>query len=887
MKVIKPQSLSLLSRPFEYRNECFLGLSVVGMVPMGERRVLRNEIALWPLVAEALGAEGVLDDCIPKRRSEYLVAGNAWPAADSDRSRSRIRVQLGRCEKTLNVFGDRFFDGDRVSEPGSFDVMPLGWQQAFGGESFRRNPSGKGAAPFRDANGRKRHPLPNIEYPDDMLTLPGRKTEPAGFGSIPPDWPQRQRKAGTHDARWLRQEYPGFASDIDWTFFNVASVDQQQDGMYSGEERYVIEGMHPEHRRIEGCLPGFTARTFIRRGSAGAVVELPCPLTTVWLFPELEHLVLVFHASTRVEQPDASDVSEVMLAADDLDAPRAQQHYAEVFERRTDPGMDITEALRDQDLLPESMHRDGAMELTGASSGSPENVRTGQLRRKHKKAMDEGRARLEAAMTKIGVELENEPKLPDFGFNPDDPGSITLEKLPEIIDRLEAYSRTEQKAMLARREESGQRLEAGLVELQRTGEGEASMPPINRGGPPEFSAAERIASIENRLAELEQAQADVSGLRTALLDDSARDGLNAAERGLHELYRKSAHYQQPAPRDDSDQDWSSKLRAYLQSGKSTNRADFTGARLVDADLSGLDLTGIYLESADLSGANLQGTVFDGAVLAHATLDGAVAAGASFRGANLGMASLAGATFTRATFDDADLTGADLKEAVLDGCAMNEVELRDARFGNTRMAGVVHEGLVLMDLDLMGQDFHGAHLPEAVFLDCRLAEADFSGARMDGAMFLNVGAPGASFESASLINARWVMDCDCTGVDFRSSNLSEAYLANTRLVRAAFGEACLDQGDLSGSDAGGVDLYRASCVSTRFVAADLRESNLAAANLMEASLERVDLRGGSLKGANLYGADLARIHVDPETDFAEALTTRMRVEPRRFRQEPDS
>ena len=884
MKVIKPQSLGLLTRPFEYKNTCFLGVSIIGMVPLDGRRILRNEISLWPLVTKALGESGVLDEGMPKRRSEYLVAGNAWPVEGSDSTSCKIRALFGNMEKTLNVFGDRVFDGDRISKPESFDFMPLAWEQAFGGEGFVANPSGKGAVPLKDDRGRKFHPLPNIEHPDDMLALRGAKTRPAGLGALPLEWRQRQRKAGTHDREWFKKHYPGFATDIDWSFFNMASVDQQQDGMFSGTERYELEGMHPERRSLAGCLPGFGARAFIRRESAASIEELRCALSTVWIFPELEHLVLISHASVRVDQPDACDISDIMLAADDLDAPRASQHYAAVFDRRTDPEMEISEALRDQDLLPESMQRSGLMEVIGSASEMPENIRTGQLRRKHKKAMADGRERLKNAMKEIGAELDDEPELPDFGFDPDDPVSITLEKLPEIVDRMEAYAETERKAMEARREESGKRLEAGMAKLYQDGGSASPVPPTACGGPPDFSATERIASIQKSLDELERSGADAAELRKGLLNESAIEALHAAERGLRELYRKTAHYQEPAPRDDSGQDWTVKLREHLQSGGSLDGADFTGACLAGADLSGLNLAGIYLESADLSGANLQGAVLDGAVLAHAMLDGVVADGASFRDTNLGMASLVGASLVGSALDRAELTGADLQDAVMDGCTMNESELRDARLNRTRMAEVVYQDLLLMGLDLKGQDFHGADLSEAVFLDCGLAEADFSGARLDGAMFLNVSAAGATFENSSLLNARWVLDCDCTGANFRASNLSESYLANTRLVRAAFGEACLDQADLSASDVGGADLHRASCISTRFVMADLREANLAEANLMEASLERVDLRGGSLRGANLHGADLARIHVDTDTDFDDALTTRMRVEPRLFRQE---
>lgn len=839
---------------------------------------------MWPVVSEAIGSDGVLDEAIEKRGAEFLVAGNAWPEKPGQSTSCRVRVRLGTIDKTLNVFGDRFFEGDRITEPTEFESIPLRWERAFGGEGFARNPFGKGVRPVTDAFGRKSHPLPNIEHPEAMIGLPGQKTDPAGFGPIPSGWPQRQRMTGKYDRNWFTSEYPGFASDIDWAFFNVASSDQQQAAAFVGNEEYLLEGLHPDARQIEGALPGFCARTFIRRQEQTDLEELRCALSTVWFFPELEHGVLVFHASTRVEQPDASDLTHVLIAADDLDSLRSERHYSEVFARRMDPENGVFEAFRDQDLLPESMQRDGMVDVIGASSEMRENIRTNQLRRMHKVKLAEGSERLSREMNEIGVELPPEPEMPNFGFNPEDPSSIRLEQLPEIIDRVEAYSEQERQKLTAFRDEAAKRLEAGLEDLNQANEGSPLVPPPKQTGPPDFSANERITSIEQTLAELESAGVDVAELRGQFLGKPMLETLRNAERDFLVLYRRSAHFQEPAPRGSRTVDWAERLQKWLQSGNSLDGADFTGATLAGVDLSGADLSGILLESADLSGADIRAAVLDGAVLAHATLDGVIADKASFRGANLGRASLIGARLAGADLSDAELTGANLEDAVLDHCVMNGVELRDACVRNTRMAGVVNEDLLLIDFRLDGQNFAGARLSDAIFLNCSLAEVDFSEANLDGAVFLNAQAVGATFEKASMVNARLVEDCDCTSAIFRNANMSEAYLASTRLVEAVFSGANVSDADLSFSPAGGSNFCKAIGISTRFVSTDLREADLSGSNLMQANLERVDLRGGSLHGANLYGADLARIHVDPDTDFENALATRMRVEPRRFRKE---
>jgi hypothetical protein len=71
MKVLKPQRVAVLTRPYEVRRELRLGVSVLLFVPLGDERALLPEVSLWPVAAEEMGAP-VLDVGIPKLRS--------WPA---------------------------------------------------------------------------------------------------------------------------------------------------------------------------------------------------------------------------------------------------------------------------------------------------------------------------------------------------------------------------------------------------------------------------------------------------------------------------------------------------------------------------------------------------------------------------------------------------------------------------------------------------------------------------------------------------------------------------------------------------------------------------------------------------------------------------------------
>ena len=107
VKVIKPQTLSLLTRPFEFRREFWLGCAAIAFLPIGETPVLLPETALWPFLAEELPPDQPLDAAIPKSRPEFLAVAHASPRAGSPAPAVRTGIQLGPVIKMLNVCGDR------------------------------------------------------------------------------------------------------------------------------------------------------------------------------------------------------------------------------------------------------------------------------------------------------------------------------------------------------------------------------------------------------------------------------------------------------------------------------------------------------------------------------------------------------------------------------------------------------------------------------------------------------------------------------------------------------------------------------------------------------------------------------------------------------------
>jgi uncharacterized protein YjbI with pentapeptide repeats len=881
MKVIKPMCLSLLSRPFEFGQRRLLGISTLCMMPMDGRHELRSESELWQTASDVLGTEAALDAGVPKRRGEVLVAGNAWTREGEDRTKCRTRLALGDIRKELNVFGDRVFHGERAGQPAMFESMGLTWSNAFGGEGFPSNPLGKGYGKVVDARGDKVHPLPNIEYPKDMLYRPGQKTRPAGFGPLDMAWPQRVSKGGTYDAKWLETEFPGFPSDIDWAYFNAASDDQQTAEPFLGNESWFLENMHPDKPRLSGTLPNIGARCFFKRHGFDELEEMKSDLTTVWLFPERERIILVFHSAIEVEQPDGRDISVLMVGADTASSWRSMEHYADVLAKRLDDEHGMFHMLSEDQLGPLGFKKNVGLDAESIMREIPDSVRAVNMEAAMQDQLKQGAATISEGMASLEMDPPTIEKPPDFDFDAGKLKRLRLDELPELLDRLNAQTVECTEALERQAKERQTQLEESLEALKSEYPDQVIPDGKPHAGPPGFDASQHEARIREQLAQMQRNDIDVADLETQLLDADMMEFISTAEGELSRAYQLSAHMQ-PAIGDGYERGGSRQdLLDALDRDQPLSRADFCGVDLSGSDLSGRDLTGIYLESANLSKANLMGTKLDGAVLARADLSGARLDQACLQGANLGSANLMDCSACGAEFGQAIMTAANLTRANLDGARLVDTDMREVRFHQTCMRGISSVDLLIMEASIASTDFTSADLTGAVFFKVDIAQCDFSEANLSGAAFVGCRGVQASFTNATMRNVRLVAESDFSGARFSGANLTESNLRGTVLSQSLFDHANLDNADLSESLANDARFYRATAKCCQLINADLRGADLSGVNLMEGSLERADLRGANLKGCNLFALDLSRAHVDQRTDFDDALTKRMRIHPLKF------
>lgn len=841
MKIIKPLRLSVLNRPYRWQGHNHLGVSVMALADMGEAPQLRPEVELWQLAASELQTSGgVIDMAIPKARAEFLATGYAYSHHQSDKTAVAARIEIEGLSKTLAVYGDRYWAGDRATPPQPFEQMRLDWSRAWGGEGHEENPHGVGLHPVA-VGGYQLRPLPNIESMHERITSAGQQPEPAGFGALDLLWPRRFKRMGKkYDARWLKQDFPGFARDIDWRVFNAASPDQwwQERDALPPQARWRIWNMHPERPLQEGTLPPWQARCFInrQRGDETLFEEIALRATTAWFFPHLQQMILIWQGNTRINEDDAADVLQLMPALEGVGAARSTSHYRKVLSQRMDKERGALFAFREKDLVPEAAIGPWIdSEIEQSSSPMRDNMknRANLLREQH-------RARLEAQGDSV------DDLLPAF----EEPEIPPLDELPAFIDKLEQQA-------------EAQRLDAE----ERKREMEARFP--------------EAAEDENapRGPETMQRMQDMLHQNKDALSEKK---LAQSQAALHQMYLMSVQSQPPARRLKGDlaQIIRSRVQRTLEQG-----GDFSGMDLTGADLSGMDLRGAnfsqaLLECADLSHSRLDGACLREAMLARCELHHSSLRECDLEGASLALAQCCHSDFSGARFKETQLQqtlfdDCIFDDAVLDGLLLRETWLTRCRFRRARL-----DSCIFMELTLLAPDFSAARLHKTTFMKTTLEAASFSGASLESCSWVESHAEQARFDGATLVTCAAASESVLNGADFSNATLKQCNLRQTPLRGARFTLAKLENSDLSEACCQGADFTRANLVGSLFVRSDFRQANFSDANLMGAILQKSLLGGARFNGANLFRADLSQAITDDATSLNGAWTKRVKTLPGR-------
>ena len=856
MKTVKPFRLSALTRPYRWQGRDTLGVSVLGLVSLEAQPMLLPEQELWQLAAEEIGPGNVLDLGVPKLVPEMLVSGHAYTAHQQEKTICAVKVRLAEREKALTVSGDRFWLDGRATAPQPFDSMRLDWAHAYGGPDVPENPYGMGRVDeiVNDVPVRR---MPNVEAPDARVASRGQHVRPASMGAIPPDWPQRMRLLGTaYGTQWLQEQYPGFADDMDWRFFNAAPPDQRwpDASELPAGAGYEIWNMHPTEPVLRGALPRWRARCFASwQKDGGDLQEAPLRLTTAWFFPHVRRAILIWHGSFAIAEDDAADVKHLMPALELESDPRPVAHYEEVLRLRLNPETAI-HAVRDSDLVPKAIMGAWAADQMPDISNRPmvRNQRAGQLR-------DYERQR---------AKLESEGLDPSKFLPPpvQIEGTLQLEDLPEYSARVE-------QEISQARDELKARSEKAMAESGMEGSDLTDATGRRRFDPDQM--IEELARLEEfgRQGRPESAlEADQAALARERMASQIRQG---------HLY--TAHLLDPAPAMTTFR--AAKLRRRLGAAEPGQRrfagANLTGADLSDMDLSGSDFSGANLEDANLAGARLDGCDFTRAVLARARLERATLTNARLDYANLGGAQCDGANFSGASLRHANCHKTAFRACVLADVDFETTNTHESAWQQCDLRRSRWQQVAMMKMMLEDVSFDDAQFRQMGWIECTLKGVSFARAAMNSCGFVAIsGSEGLDFTAATLAACSFSSDSTLAGAVLRDATFKHCGLRGVTLAGADLSGARLEGCDLSNCDLRHARLDRLEAGESLFVRADFSGASLAGANLIDANLSKADLRMADFHNANLFRADVSQAMIDGSTLLGNAYTQNAKVWPAR-------
>ena len=431
MRIIKPLRLSYLGRPYRFQKKNYFSITAILFVDFSNGFKLKSEQDLWLHFNDELvknfGVEAI-DLGITKRYPEILISGYGY-GVHAKNNRTAVSVSVNNIKKDLWVTGERFWNGENSSEPKPFEKIAISWGNAYGGNSYPLNFAGKG----RDYS--ESHSviyLPNIESPYQPIRSKNIDYIPVSFSPIPIEYPGRNLLMGTYDEKWREEDFPGFARDIDWSYFNQAWKDQRLNQLEPGDEIRFIN-LHPEEPLLETKIPNILVKGYFKKNDNHSdknfLNEIQLDLKTYWGFPHLKSAYLIFQADIPVDEDDASDLSHLLLAVEHGARPKldAINYYEHIFNLRVGEKAEPLLSMVDKDLVDE--------EFLGADATLA--IEASALLKRKMEILEKKRVALQQKSGKGKATLESRDDLHEMGWSDDDLSA--MKGLSRQLDKLSVF----------------------------------------------------------------------------------------------------------------------------------------------------------------------------------------------------------------------------------------------------------------------------------------------------------------------------------------------------------------------------------------------------------------------------------------------------------------
>ena len=905
MNIIKPLQLMCKQTVIEQdrRFHCVISPSLGFRLSSGEALL---EMDAMSESIEAMGDSPLPDPGMPKPRAEFLVSGKYYAPGGVPVNGGEVRVRLGQQSKSLYVFGDREWVMGVPSEAEKITEMPLDYSRAYGGANYPANPVGIGFDEQR---------LPNIEHPDHLLTSPTAIVPPAGLSVMDVRSEQRLRYQGTYDENYLQQYYPGYPADFDWHSFLCAAEDQWLSGYYNGGESFELHNLHPDKSVIEGRLPAYRTRCFVEKIKGDRLQEISLNLDTVWFFPEKDLGLLIWRGGLDVEDDEADDLHQIMVAYEHgRDPTRHLDHYQQAFEKMLQDDDVMIRQMSSLDLIPEGekcamkmlqekagdaddsafgknldAKADAASEMVTArveealqemKAGTPENneIKLDQidsvedmLKKSGAKTTDKDLIELNQRLEKIlpGITRGDPKKIrfDDFSFDKIDAIMLEIDKLmdkkkDDSLQQMEKVKQEFQQALDTQMQDMANSTDEELAKTQQMLDQIEALENPPPSPLPRIDSCAIIKELDKLTPQTMEAMQNLQTLKamgqadesTAQLEEMIRNSLDDQGKEREQsLIEVECEFREMYRETAHFQPQGEPPHTVSLEKRRQQFLDLWArkASLQGRDWSCLDLSGLQLDGIDLSDCYLEQVDFTGSSLRDACFSHAILA--------------------RAILDHTDLSGSDLSaanigavsaiDARFNNCVMNQAKLskgnfRGAQFRQTRLVEVE-----TLEINISGCDFSQANMAEFMFLKLQMENTKFQSANLEKANFMQCDLQNCDFSDALLDHSVWadstLQQCSFDRAGMTSACFAATEPAQTPLQDASFIDACLDKANFQGIVMPNADLSGASLKQCNFSSADLTASNMKGAIANQTLFRKAKMTHANMEGINLCEGSMAK------------------------------
>lgn len=895
MKTIKPFRLSVLPRPYLWRNQQRLGVAIMALADLnGPTPQILPDLMLWKDVVPTLDADGMIDMFVPKASPEYLVSGNAYTRHQQNKTSCMVRVEVDGLSKEIRVTGQRYWIDGKITKPQPFDSISITRANAFGGPSHNENPTGKGIA---SESGSSAIELPNVEDPLHPFAKPGTNIPVASFGPLSFLHPDRQQMMGSYSEAWLKQDFPGFFSDMDPLIFNAAPPDQRWFKRREAPlgEKFTIWNMHAETHSWQDRVPDWNARCFIRQHDKFQEVEMKA--STVWFLPEHKRILLIYHGSVAITEDDAQDITHIMPALETNGQVHTTEHYEKIMVQRSDSVRGGLYAFRDDELISRN--------LIGKWLDSETSIKDMQMWQKSHLRAEAARNQMRAHAASQGLDPDEYfPILmgPEREYTPSD-----LPLLMEETEALEARMQEKKKDMRDQLLHNGgtqaDPAYTKLIESIFHGDG------LKPKGPPKdpkdgFNLYRNLEQIEKD-AEFRSVIESGTGMpmdldttkqklnqSLALAGEESPMGLDLDEKDRarmeklnplrKRMYLYSAHFQDgaiAASMHESERARNQILEKY-QRDKDLSNLDLTGIDLSGLDLSAADFSHSFLEATDLTHCRLEDCNFSEAVLTRARMDNTFFNGANFTKANISSIDAANCIFE----------GAQITEAIFDGSSFTDCAFSQARFSDLlagKLAfnhcdfnGATFDMSIINELSLVHCDMNEIAAFKLSIQGAKISQCHFDNAHLDSCMFFASELDHVNFDNVDFLCVGFAYHTIFSACSFRGARLKNSNFRDMDLQSMDFSNARLDSCDFSNANLSGCVGISMRTPQSMFIRSNLDGAVLSDSDLMYANFKKATLRGARMEKTNLFRANMEQVLADDTTMLDNSYKDQVNIYPLR-------